>query len=210
MIIALTGSMGSGKDTVAHMLIQHHNFVRFSFAGTLKDCVSSVFGWCRADLEGTDAASRQWRETVDTWWAQRLGIENLTPRWVLQHLGTDVMRNHFHPDIWVASLQRQLADTKQHVVISDTRFANEAHMITKLGGQVWQVQRGPQPPWWSLAVTASSSENPHSSQAASVLQSLGVHASEWSWACVPADHTLLNNGTLEQLRQQVDQALIGK
>lgn len=210
MIIALTGSMGSGKDTVAHMLCEHHGFRAMSFAGTLKQCVAAVFHWSEHLLAGRDEVSRQWREQVDPWWSQRLGIENLTPRWVLQHIGTDVMRNHFHPDIWVASVQRQLVDSAAHTVLTDARFPNEIHMVQQLGGELWRVQRGALPPWWQLAESACDPNCAQWAQCRHMLQTLGIHDSEWSWAGCEPDVVIHNSGTLAQLQQQVSDLVSDK
>ena len=86
--------------------------------------------WDRDLLEGTTIKSREWRETVDDWWATRLDIPNLTPRYILQHIGTDILRNKFHPDIWVAALERKLYN-KSGIVITDCRFTNEIAMVKK-------------------------------------------------------------------------------
>ena len=99
MIIGISGLIGSGKDTVANFLIEK-GFVKGSFADSLKDSVSAIFGWDRIMLQGDTVESRDWRETVDDWWSIKLG-EPTTPRSVLQKFGTDVCRNHFHSDIWI-------------------------------------------------------------------------------------------------------------
>ena len=128
MIIGVTGLIGSGKDTVADYLCTFHGFKRVSFASSLKDAVSSVFGWDREMLEGSTKTSREWREQKDVWWSERLGLE-ITPRWVLQYWGTDVLRNHFHKDIWVASVENKLRQSKDNIVITDCRFENEVDAI---------------------------------------------------------------------------------
>ena len=69
MIIGIAGFQGSGKDTIADYLQNIYGFKRDSFASTLKDAVAAVFGWNRELLEGRTTESRQWRETVDPWWA---------------------------------------------------------------------------------------------------------------------------------------------
>ena len=96
MIIGITGLIGSGKDTAADYLCTFHGFKRMSFASALKDAVAIIFNWDRELLEGSTKASREWREQVDEWWAERLNIPHLTPRWVLQQWGTDVARKNFY------------------------------------------------------------------------------------------------------------------
>ena len=95
MIIGVCGFIGSGKDTIADYLVNFHEFRRESFASTLKDAVAAVFGWDRTLLEGRTKEAREWREQVDPWWAARLDMPTLTPRWVLQYWGTEVCRKAF-------------------------------------------------------------------------------------------------------------------
>ena len=78
MIIGVCGFIGSGKDTIADYLVNFHGFRRESFASTLKDAVSQVFGWDRTMLEGRTKQAREWREQVDPWWAERLNMPTLT------------------------------------------------------------------------------------------------------------------------------------
>lgn len=105
MIIGIVGSIGAGKDTVADYLSNFHEFRRESFASSVKDSLSVIFGWDRTLLEGRTKESREWREQIDSWWAERLNIPHLTPRWVMQHYATELCREHFHKDIWIASLE---------------------------------------------------------------------------------------------------------
>ena len=205
MIIGICGFIGSGKDTVADYLVNLHHFRRESFANTLKDAVSAVFGWDRTMLEGRTKQAREWREQVDAWWAQRLGIPHLTPRWILQNWGTEVCRKGFHDDIWIASLENKLRASTDDIVISDCRFPNEIAAIKKAGGRVVRVVRGAEPEWYQLAVSRNRGPNGNSSWALSgrKLEQLGIHASETAWVGTRFDAVLDNNGILEDLYQQV-------
>ena len=120
MIIGICGFIGSGKDTIADYLVNLHHFRRESFANSLKDAVSHVFGWDRTLLEGRTKHSREWREKRDDWWSQRLEME-ITPRFILQQWGTEVCRKAFHDDIWIASLENKLRNSRDDVVITDCR-----------------------------------------------------------------------------------------
>ena len=205
MIIGVCGFIGSGKDTIADYLVNLHHFRRESFANTLKDAVSAVFGWDRTMLEGRTKQAREWREQVDPWWAQRLGIPHLTPRWILQNWGTNVLRTGFHDDIWIASLENKLRSSTDDIVISDCRFPNEISAIKKAGGRVVRVVRGAEPEWYSAAVSLNRGPNGNSSWALSGrrLEQLGIHASETAWVGTKFDAVLDNNSTLEDLYQQV-------
>ena len=205
MIIGICGFIGSGKDTIADYLVNLHHFRRESFANSLKDAVAQVFGWDRTMLEGRTKQAREWREQVDAWWAQRLGIPHLTPRFILQQWGTEVCRKNFHDDIWIASLENKLRNSRDDVVISDCRFPNEIRAIKAAGGIVVRVVRGPEPEWYDAAVSRNRGPNGNSTWALSGrrLEQLGVHASETSWVGTKFNAVLDNNGTLEDLYQQV-------
>lgn len=204
MIIGICGFIGSGKDTVADYLVNIHGFRRESFANTLKDAVAAVFGWDRVLLEGRTKEAREWREQVDTWWASRLNIPHLTPRWVLQQWGTEVCRKGFHDDIWIASVENKLRKTKDNIVISDCRFPNEISSIKQALGQVIWVQRGELPSWHIMAGKANNGDI----VAAQKLKQLGIHASETAWVGTNFDGILNNNASLDDLYTQVERLVV--
>ncbi len=204
MIVGFVGFIGSGKDTAADYLVNFHGYRRDSFANTLKDAVSCVFGWDRTLLEGRTKEAREWREQVDTWWAERLGMPNLTPRWVLQYWGTDVLRKGFHDDIWIASLENKMRKTTDNIVISDVRFPNEIKAIHNAGGIVVRIKRGEDPEWYQDAVNMNAG-NTNMSWLISTdrIKKLGIHASETSWVGGDIDHVIFNDTTIDELFEQI-------
>ena len=208
MIIGVCGFIGSGKDTIADYLVNIHEFRRESFANTLKDACASVFGWDRMMLEGRTKHSREWRDQVDEWWSKRLNMA-ITPRWILQQWGTEVCRKAFHDDIWIASLENKLRHSKDDIVISDCRFPNEIKAIRDQGGIVIRVVRGPEPPWYDDAVCMNRGPNRNVGWALAKdrVERLGIHASETAWVGTNFDLVLDNNGTLDQLYQQINDLL---
>ncbi len=206
MIIGVCGLIGAGKDTIADYLVNIHQFRRESFANTLKDAVSAVFGWDRELLEGRTKHSRAWREQVDPWWSERLGMPTLTPRWVLQYWGTEVVRKSFHDDTWIASLENKLRKTTDDVVISDCRFPNEIAAIKRAGGVVIRVHRGPDPDWYAFAETVNRGpeRNIEWSWAKTQLDMFSIHASETAWIGTAFDAVLDNNSSMDHLYAQIN------
>ena len=155
-------------------------------------------------LEGRTQRAREYREQIDTWWAKRLNIPHLTPRWVLQNWGTDVLRNAFHQDIWIASLENKLRKTRDDIVISDCRFPNEILAIKNQGGIVIRVIRGDEPAWMTAAKNYMSGPSTIGwAIGKDVLNKAGIHASEYSWVATEFDAVIDNNGTIDNLYKQV-------
>jgi hypothetical protein len=174
-IIAFAGQAGSGKDTAADILCGEAGYIRLSFAAPLKDALAAIFGWSRAALEGDTPESRAWREKPDAWWSGRLG-RVITPRGMMQEWGTGLGRAGFHPDIWLASMERRLGAALAagvSVVVTDCRFENEAALLRAMGAHIIHIERADK-------------------------QQRQQHISEAGISRVPADRVLLNNGTLEE------------
>ena len=186
MLIGVVGLIGSGKGTVADRLEEKHGFRKDSFAKSLKDAVSCMFNWDREMLEGKTESSRYWREQPDKFWSEKFG-KPVTPRWVLQHFGTEVMRQNMHDAIWIDSCLMRYNGTP--TVIADTRFQNELKMIQKSGGILILVKRGELP----------SREE---------MEAKGAHKSEWDWMGWDFDFVIENDGTKEELFQKVDDLIV--
>ena len=202
--IGLLGNIGSGKHPVAQYLATK-GCIPTSFAGPLKDLCASIFGWERELLEGETEESRQFRESVDLYWSKQLSIPEFTPRLALQLIGTDVMRNHFHENIWINSLEyrvKKLHHKNQCVVISDCRFRNEVDLIKKVGGTIILVQRAEKPEWFEIALRANQGD----AVAKHIMNRdfKDVHSSEWDWIGSEIDFTINNDGTLEELYASID------
>lgn len=201
-IISLSGLQGSGKDTVADYLCDVYGYERISFASSLKDATAAIFSWDREMLEGRTPAARAKREEVDEWWEDRLQIPCLTPRIVLQQLGTEVFRNTFHPDIWLASLERKImtAPADARFVITDCRFENEICMLRKLNAAIFWIQRGPLPAWWQDAQKGKFPADIHVSETGWIQYI--VSSSKTSSNCIE------NNGTLDDLYKKIKEYII--
>ena len=195
-IVAICGFQGSGKDTLANILIEKYGYTKLSFAGTVKDVASVVFSWDRKLLEGDTKESRDWREQIDEWWSDKLGIPNLTPRYILQQFGTDLFRNNFHKDIWVTCVERKLLNYDR-VVITDCRFPNEIQIMKNYGATILHIYRGQLPEWFYKVKIGE--ENPPKE----------LHASETSWIKESFDYTIENNGTIKDLEDNFKTVMFG-
>ena len=186
MLIGIVGLIGSGKGTVSDRLVEQHGYIKDSFAKSLKDAVAAMFNWDRAMLEGDTTSSRYWREQPDPFWSEKLG-KSVTPRWVLQHFGTEVMRGQMYDGIWLDSCMGRYKG--QNTVIADTRFINEIKTIKAHGGIIVCVKRG---------------ELPTKKE----MQEKGIHQSEWDWLEYDYDIVLENSGTIEDLHAKVDDLIV--
>lgn len=186
MLIGICGFQGAGKDTFANLLVEQFSFNKFSFASTTKDVLSIIFGWNRNLLEGDTIESREFRETVDLFWSEKLKIPNLTPRKMLQKIGTDLFRNHFDENIWICSIEKKILMEYQknslaNIVISDCRFPNEIQLVKNLGGIIIYIGRN-EPKWFG-----------DYKNGIDVQEIKSFHPSEISWIREKFDFTFYNN-----------------
>jgi hypothetical protein len=140
-VIGITGRKYNGKDTTANYICEKYGYKQLAFAGPLKDICGKLFGFNDEQLHGS------LKETPDDSWF------DLTPRQVLQFVGTDLFRNHmselnerFGQDFWLLCaknyMDRELLKNPDTVfVISDVRFPNEVDFVRKLNGIVFRVKR---------------------------------------------------------------------
>lgn len=119
IILGLFGRKGSGKDTFADYLVENFGFQKLSFAGPLKNTCKELFSLTDAQLNDPVL-----KETVVEKW-------NLTPRQILQKVGTDLFRNHFSSTFWVDIMKNKLdaLGEDDKIVITDIRFPNEYELV---------------------------------------------------------------------------------
>lgn len=206
MLIGICGLIGSGKGTVADILVKDYKFKKISFADKLKDTVAHLFDWDRNMLEGDSKESREWRETEDKFWTNEVG-KSINPRLVLQLFGTDCMRQGFYDGIWVSFVKKEiLSNPDINYVVPDVRFPNEIQVIKELKGQIWQVRRNELPLWWATAKNINHNWNTvkdsHHSMKAVFPE---VHESEWRWVTEDKDfdNIISNNSSVQNLENKV-------
>lgn len=197
MLVGVVGLIGSGKNTAGDVLVERYGYRRDSFARTLKDVTAALFNWDRELLEGDTEASREYRETVDRRWSDMLGFD-ITPRYALQYLGTEVFRDNLHSEIWLHTVKNRYEENGYaKTVITDVRFPNEMQFIRSQGGQILFVERGERPEYWYEARV-----NPGQM----TIDYPNVHKSEWAWVAELGirDYKINNDGDLDSFKNELD------
>lgn len=164
--------MQSGKSEVANTLIRERGFHLVKFADGLKAVAGMVLSSLGLSSEGIHYyLEGEGKAEV----IPQLGI---TGRVLMQRTGSDYGRDLLHPQVWVRGVYARLkhhAAQGHDVVIDDLRFPNELSMVLQAGGTPLKVFR-----------PGAVKYNSHQSEGL-----LDNHP-------MP---TLVNSGTLEQLRE---------
>lgn len=130
IILGLMGAAGSGKSTVTAHLVERYGAVRYSFADPLKDMVARAFDLSPEQVRGTQAQ----KEAVDPRY-------NVSPRWLLQRIGTEGCRATFGESFWTdQTLERIEKGQATLAVIEDVRFVNEAEAIRRVRRDGWAAE----------------------------------------------------------------------
>lgn len=198
-LIGLNGFKESGKDTTFELMrelesrLQLGHVTRAGFADKLKLMAAKALGFTTASDDECIALMNDFKE--DGWIRVHLSNGNttsLTGREYLQWFGGEA-RGVFGETFWIDQVlptptyldYGQALEGKYPrtdiLVITDVRYHNEAERVKQLGGEIWEIVKPD-------------------------LQSDG-HASEQPLPRELIDVMLLNDGTIDDLRQTVASAL---
>ncbi len=136
-IFGIAGKKLSGKSTFVDAYVnshQHQSIYVHAFADPLKDACKSLFL-----LHDEQMIDQKQKEAIDTRW-------NVSPRQLMQWLGTYIMRQQFRNDFWIYNW---LLWYKSHnwnendiIFIPDVRFQNEIDFIhNTFNGKVILIKR---------------------------------------------------------------------
>lgn len=203
LIIAISGKMQNGKDTIGNYLIAKYKFKRIGFADKLKE-VCMTYNNSTAQLcafwnkkvarevlndekreSEVDALVQKvcpgvWRKlTYDECFGTKTDYSRLT----LQEFAQGMRQ--LKADCWVECVIKKCSEEGGRWVITDVRYKNEAFAIeVSENAQIWRVIRN-----IPLPGTGSS------------------HISETDLDTFPFEVYINNDGTIEELHQKVDKLI---
>lgn len=185
MIIALSGYGGCGKDTVADILVEEFGFYKYAWADTLRMAASALNPIVEVDEYG---AALRYNDVVAAVGYNEAKFAYPEVREILQRLGTEVGRELIGDNVWVNATLSRIERERlpgENIVIADTRFLNEANVLTNGS---FHFGRGE-----NLVVRV---ERPGVAPA-------GAHISETALDDYKFDRTIINDGSLDDLRTTV-------
>lgn len=161
-VIGLAGKARVGKDTAASFLLAASGGYQYSFAEPMRAMLAQL----GVDLNDPYWAARK-EEVIPA-----LGV---SPRHMMQTLGTDWGRMLICNEIWLIMAYQRLLRNGPGMIISDVRFENEADWVRANGGRVVHIVRDDTAP-------------------------VKDHISEAGVQVRDADLVIHNNGTLEEFQ----------
>ena len=124
-LIGIAGPARAGKDTLCSYMLDNLDgvWLRSSFADPLKEMLRAIGVDCSDDAKAV---------VNDDY--------GVTPRHMMQTLGTEWGRHMIDGDIWVKAFARLNAG--ECVIVPDVRFENEAELVREHGVLIHLVGRG--------------------------------------------------------------------
>ena len=124
-LIGIHGPARAGKDTLCSYMLDNLDgiWLRSSFADPLKEMLRAI---------GVDCSDDKKAVVSDDY--------GVTPRHMMQTLGTEWGRHMIDGDIWVKAFARLNAG--KGVIVPDVRFENEAELVREHGVLIHLVGRG--------------------------------------------------------------------
>jgi hypothetical protein len=202
MIISVSGKIGSGKDTVASIIMELADDKPWEvkkWAGKLKEVATLLTGIPKEKFEDQEFKKTnlgpEWNIPVYHG-GEFISSEPMTVRDLLQLLGTEAMRNGLHTDTWVNALMSEYKTSNgvatqedgeekgvvadKFWIITDTRFPNELAAVARHKGITIKVVRD----------SGNQIGTTHSSETAL------DHVDNW-------DYVIYNHGTIDELRKAI-------
>lgn len=144
-LIGIGGAARAGKDTVANVLVERFGYTKMGMSDLLNDALLTLDPLVNVTVpvklpDGSTISNRTMHYSMLVKLVGYTEAKTVPDvRWLLQKLGTDVVRNMIDKDAWVKAMTRRIlnllrADRDARVVVSGIRFPNELDMIHSLNG----------------------------------------------------------------------------
>jgi cytidylate kinase len=145
MIIAISGKIGSGKDTLSDIIKNDYikDIEKISFSKKLKHIVAiltniypniKIYNNNNSKIYDYDYDDRDWKN-------EKSELFNCTIGELLQNIGTN-LRESYDKNIWIKALLSNI-DNDKNYIISDLRFKNEANMINNKNNILIRINGDP-------------------------------------------------------------------
>lgn len=179
-VILLSGKKGSGKDTSAGFI---QSYLESKGKTVLTLALADSLKYVCLDLHrffyGSDLTIDSFYNSKDTQFDALCSGGPTTLRNIMQTVGTDIIRKHLGDDVFVDAVKNRILNTAyDFYIVTDCRFDNE---INKLKGDYSAV----------IEIVRNS------------IQSIDNHVSEQGVSETLVDFRIINNGTLDHLKQSV-------
>lgn len=223
MIIAISGKIGSGKDTVAKIIQTHESQEYYDWrikhwADGVKEVAAVILNQPKGSFD-----VRSYKESnLGSGWG------GMSVREFLQRLGTDAIRKNLHTNAWINVLMAKYYQVNNWL-IPDTRFPNELFATKREKGLSVRVERKARFKTWTnlygredLNANFKTDTNPITAdQLGSMLKDFAFqgkegllykiyHESETALDKAKFDIVIENDGSFAELERKVYEQVIQK
>lgn len=134
-VIALTGSKGSGKDTVGQLIASQFNTETIAFADPIKNVINHVF---KLDPNNNNEYDVFKREILEY---RVVGVPRaIAARHVVREIGM-LMREYDDKQFNKYVREKIEANPEKTWVVTDLRFDNEYTMLKSIGAKIVKITR---------------------------------------------------------------------
>jgi len=172
-LIGVCGPASSGKDTLSNYIVTQYGGCKYAFADPLKEAAKILFNLTYDQLHSSK------KEEIDERW-------NLSPRQILQRLGTEGCRDLFSDTIFITRMLQEFESYRHfpgYFVVSDVRFENERNAIRDNGGTVIHIYRKD-------------------------IRSVNAHVTEQRLEPSAGEFVVTNNGSIDDMIKDVSKRLL--
>jgi dephospho-CoA kinase len=177
-VVALTGSKGSGKDTVGQLITDAFGGQTIAFADPIKNVVEHIF---QLPVQGVGLedhqAYDQFKRTRMIFDLPKFNMMSIEARHVVREIGM-LMREYDDKQFNKYVKEKIESDPNKIWVVTDLRFDNEYTMLKSIGAKVVKITRP--------AYTYDG------------------HITEREFNDSLVDYTLMNDGSLDYLKIRTD------